>query len=129
MTTKIGSFSPNSSTVAITGLTFLPKEIVFRMGPATGVDDTGALARSDGWATLANQSYDVWYRDSTGSKQSAATGSCIRYYRRNGGGTIADVTVGSLASFDTITPGSNYGFTLNFSLYDPAYQIRYKASD
>ena len=128
MTTKIGSFSPNTTTVSITGLTFLPNEIVFRMGPASGVDDTGALARMDGWATTSNQSYDVWYRDNSGSKQSAATGSCIRYYRRVSG-IITDLTVGSLTSFDTITPGSNYGFTLTFSAYNPSYQIRYKASD
>lgn len=128
MTVKAGSFSPGMSTVSISGLTFLPKEIQFRMGPASGVDDTGALARMDGWATAANQSYDTWYRDSTGSKQSAATGSSIRYYRRVSG-TITDITVGTLASFDTITPGSNYGFTINFSAYDPAYQIRYIARD
>lgn len=128
MTAKAGSFSPGTSSVVITGLTFLPKEIQFRMGPATGVDDIGALARCDGWATTANQSYDTWYRDSTGSKQSAATGSCIRYYRRISG-TISDITVGSLVSFDTVIPGSNYGFTLNFSPFDPAYQIRYIARD
>lgn len=128
MSVKAGSFSPNTTTVSITGLTFLPKEIVFRMGPTTGVDETSALARMDGWATTANQSYDTWYRDSTGSKQSAATGSCIRYFRRVSG-TITDVTVGSLTSFDTITPGSNYGFTITFSSFDANYQIRYIARD
>lgn len=129
MAVKAGSFSPNTSTVAITGLTFLPTEIQFRMGNQSGVDDTGALARMDGWATTANQSYDTWYRDGSGSKQSAATGSSIRYFRRTGGGTITDVTVGSLVSFDTVIPGSNYGFTLSFSSYDANYQIRYIARD
>ena len=129
MAVKAGSFTPgNTGNVSVSGLTFLPTEITFRTGPQSGVTDTGKISRCDGWATAANQSYDTFYHDSTGTQQSAATGKCL-YSLNRVSGTITAVHDATLVSFDTIVPGVSYGFTLNFATYDGSRQIRYIARD
>lgn len=127
MGVKVGSFTPAvTGNISVTGLSFLPDEIVFRLGSATGSVDTTVLRRCDGWTTANNQSYDSWFRDSTGTYQKAATDKCITHYDRVSG-TVTPVVEATFVSFDTIIPGSNYGFTLNFTAVNANYQVRYKA--
>lgn len=126
MSVKAGSFSPGATgDVVITGLTFLPTELVIRMGNATSADDTSVISRCDGWCTGANQSYDSFFHDSTGVKQGRGTDKTVRYMRRVSG-TITDIVVGTFVSFDD-NGGGNYGFTLNFTAVNANYQVRYIA--
>src|SRR4051812_44912812 len=112
MGVKAGSFTAGATgNVSVTGLTFLPTNILFSLGAPTSTTDTTKIQHCRGWCTSANSSYDCLFQDSTGPEQIAATGQAIRLRKRSAG-TMVDAVAATWVSFDTITPGSNYGFTL-----------------
>lgn len=128
MSVKAGSFSVGvTGNSSVVGLTFLPTEITFRLGPVTGVTDTSLIGKCDGWTTATNQSYDSVYRDGTGPEQMAGIDKCIRL-RRRVSGVMQDRVAASFVSFDNNGSG-DYGFTLNFTAADAGRQIRYKATN
>lgn len=133
MSVKAGSFSissvDGSGNASVNNLTFLPTRIFFRVGPTTSSVDTLKFARSDGWTTANNQSYDAIFEDATGKYQQAGTDKCIRLFKRNSStGVVEDCIAANFVSFNTNTP-TNFGFTLHFDANDGNKQIRYMADD
>jgi len=124
---KAGSFTPNATgNLSIDGLTFLPTEIQFSLGAATGVTATTYITYSRGWTTASNQSYDTFYSDSTGMQCKGGTDKCIRLYKRST--TIVDAVAATFVDFHD-NGGGDYGFTINLSAYDTNFQVRYIARD
>lgn len=130
MSVKAGSFTPSGTgNITVNNLTFLPTRLFLRVGPTTSSVDTTSTARSDGWTTASNQSYDSIFEDSTGRYQQAGTDMCIRLFQRNGTThVVEDNMAASFVDFHTNTP-TNFGFTLNFSANVGNKQIRYMADD
>jgi hypothetical protein len=102
----------------------MPEYIELKLGPQTSTTDTSVTGFSHGWATASNQSVDSIYEDSTGREQQASTSNCIML-RKKVSGTMTDRVKASFVSFDEITPGTTYSFTLNFTTVDANRQIRY----
>jgi len=107
---KAGSFTPGSTgNVVITGLTFLPEELVFRIGNATAGDDTAQIARCDGWTTASNQSYDAFFIKPSGTcKQARGVDKCIRYMRDVSGTATDKIALASSFSRAEVDTGTTW---------------------
>jgi hypothetical protein len=129
MQSKAGSFTPSVGTGGVTGLAFLPTDITFRAGAATGSTHTDKIMYCNGWTTASNQSYDYGYADGTRFRCQGGTDKCIRMYIWDTSVTPAawkEVLSATFVSFDTNPVNGTYGFTLNFTAA-AGYQVRYIA--
>lgn len=128
MAVKITSFTPiGTGDLDVDNFTFLPTNVMVRLGPPTGTTDTSTMSRCDGWATLDNKSYDSIFQDATGRSQKAGTDKLI-YHTKRVSGSIVPAVEGNLVNFHD-NGGGNYGIRFNFTTNVGGYQIRIRVSD
>lgn len=123
MSVKRGSFTISATgNVQVVGLTFLPTNVDFFISGKSGGNDADA-AFSIGGFTANNQSADA----SIDGRSTGFTNRCIHHYKKVTG-TISDALVATKVSFDT-NGGGDFGFTVNSTVADVNYTVKYKASD
>lgn len=123
MAVKKGSFTIGSTgNASVVGLAFLPTNVDFYLSGKFGTNDAD-MSFSVGGFTANNQSADGLVN----GRSRSYTDRCIHHYKKVAG-AVTDAVVATKVSFDD-NGGGDYGFTVNASVFDTNFQVKYKASD